>query len=145
MQRRESNRDPSSSQPVDTSPDQRRDPYVPPVIPMGLPHVVQYVTGSLLHMPGPFQLMADRMSRYANANGEVSIALEFLCKISALGSKNTAKGYIDKLTAMDMLETVHGQGGNERKSNTYRFLGGKRNWRAHARGGAWHRPLAHPA
>ena len=69
------------------------------------------------------------MSRYANANGEVSIALEFLCKISDLGSKNTAKGYIDKLTAMDMLETVHGQGGNERKSNTYRFLGGKRNWR----------------
>ena len=130
MQRRESNPDPSSSQPVDTSPDQRRDPYVPPVIPMGLPHVVQYVTGSLLHMPGPFQLMADRMSRYANANGEVSIALEFLCKISDLGSKNTAKGYIDKLTAMDMLETVHGQGGNERKSNTYRFLGGKRNWRA---------------
>ena len=103
--------------------------YVPPVIPMGPPHVVQYVTGSLLHMPGPFQLMADRMSRYANAYGEVSIALEFLCKISDLGSKNTAKGYIDKLTAMDMLETVHGQGGNDRKSNTYRFLGAKRNWR----------------
>ena len=128
MQRRESSPDPSSSQPVNTSPDQRKDPYIPPVIPMGLPHVVQYVTGSLLHMPGPFQLMADRMSRYANANGEVSIALEFLCKISDLGSKNTAKGYIDKLTAMDMLETVHGQGGNDRKSNTYRFLGGKRNW-----------------
>ena len=108
---------------------QRKNSYVPPVIPMGLPHVVQYVTGSLLHMPGPFQLMADRMSRYANANGEVSVALEFLCKISDLGSKNTAKGYIDKLTAMDMLETVHGQGGNDRKSNTYRFLGGKRNWR----------------
>ena len=128
MQRRESSPDPSSSQPVNTSPDQRKDPYIPPVIPMGLPHVVQYVTGSLLHMPGPFQLMADRMSRYANTNGEVSIALEFLCKISDLGSKNTAKGYIDKLTAMDMLETVHGQGGNDRKSNTYRFLGGKRNW-----------------
>ena len=128
MQRRDSDPNPSVVQLAATPPENRKDPYVPPVIPMGLPHVVQYVTGSLLHMPGPFQLMADRMSRYANANGEVSIALEFLCKISDLGSKNTAKGYIDKLTAMDMLETVHGQGGNDRKSNTYRFMGGKRNW-----------------
>ena len=107
----------------------KNQPYVPPVIPMGLPHVVQFVTGSLLHMPGPFQLMADRMSRYGNSDGEVSIALEFLCKISDLGSKNTAKGYIDKLTTMEILETVHGQGGNDRKSNTYRFLGAKRNWK----------------
>ena len=107
----------------------KKPAYVPPVIPMGLPHVVQYVTGSLLHMPAAFQLMADRMSRYGNTDGEVSIALEFLCKISDLGSKNTAKGYIDKLAAMDVLETVHGQGGNDRKSNTYRFLGAKRNWR----------------
>ena len=128
MQRLNPTQDPLAVQLSDAPSGQGKDPYVPPVIPMGLPHVVQYVTGSILHMPGPFQLMADRMSRYANANGEVSIALEFLCKISDLGSKNTAKGYIDKLTAMDMLETVHGQGGNERKSNTYRFLGGKRNW-----------------
>ena len=128
MQRLNPTQDPLAVQLSDAPSGQRKDPYVPPVIPMGLPHVVQYVTGSLLHMPGPFQLMADRMSRYANANGEVSIALEFLCKISDLGSKNTAKGYIDKLTAMDMLETIHGQGGNDRKSNTYRFLGGKRNW-----------------
>ena len=103
--------------------------YTPPTIPLGLPHVVQYVTGSLLHLPGAFQLMADRMSRYANADGEVSIALEFLCTISDLGSKNTAKGYIDKLTAMGMLETSHGQGGHDRRSNTYRFLGDLRNWR----------------
>ena len=119
---------PSNNQPTESSPAQRKTSYVPPVIPMGLSHVVQYVTGSLLHMPGSLQLMADRMSRYANADGEVSIALEFLCRISDLGSKNTAKGYIDKLTAMDMLETVHGQGGNERRSNTYRFLGARRNW-----------------
>ncbi len=129
MRHQDADPDPSVVQLAATPPEKRKAPYVPPIIPMGLPHVVQYVTGSLLHMPGPFQLMVDRMSRYANANGEVSIALEFLCKISDLGSKNTAKGYIDKLTAMDMLETVHGQGGNERKSNTYRFLGGKRNWR----------------
>ena len=128
MQRLNPTQDPLAVQLSDAPSGQRKDPYVPPVIPMGLPHVVQYVTGSILHMPGPFQLMADRMSRYANANGEVSIALEFLCKISDLGSKNTARGYIDKLTAMDMLETLHGQGGNDRKSNTYRFLGGKRNW-----------------
>ena len=134
MQRHDADPDPSADtragEPAGnpTSPKETQ-PYVPPVIPMGIPHVVQYVTGSLLHMPGAFQLMADRMSRYASPDGEVSIALEFLCKISDLGSKNTAKGYIDKLAAMDMLETVHGQGGNDRKSNTYRFLGTKRNWR----------------
>ena len=128
MQRRDPDPEPSASQSVGSTTARKKNSYIPPVIPMGLPHVVQYVTGSLLHMPGPFQLMADRMSRYANADGEVSIALEFLCKISDLGSKNTAKGYIDKLTAMDMLETVHGQGGNDRKSNTYRFLGAKRRW-----------------
>ena len=129
MQRHAAAPGPSVNRAADAPPTQVKDPYVPPVIPMGLPHVVQYVTGSLLHMPGAFQLMADRMSRYANADGRVSIALEFLCKISDLGSKNTAKGYIDKLTAMEMLEAVHGQGGNDRKSNTYRFLGAKRHWR----------------
>ena len=129
MQRHDAGTDPSASQTPTASPTQKKTSYVPPVIPMGLPHVVQYVTGSLLHMPGAFQLMADRMSRYASPDGEVSIALEFLCKISDLGSKNTAKGYIDKLAAMEVLETVHGQGGNDRKSNTYRFLGAKRNWR----------------
>ena len=108
----------------------KTQPYVPPIISMGLPHVVQFVTGSLLHMPAALQLMADRMSRYANADGVVSIALEFLCLISDLGSKNTAKTYISKLIAMDILEMIaHGQGGNDRKSNTYRFLGAKRNWR----------------
>ena len=128
MQRNDDYPEPADSNGTNETP--KKKPYVPPIIPMGLPHVVQFVTGSLLHMPGAFQLMADRMSRYANADGVVSIALEFLCSISDLGSKNTAKGYIDRLVAMDILEMVaHGQGGNDRKSNTYRFLGAKRNWR----------------
>ena len=120
-------------------------PYVPPVIPMGLPHAVQFVTGSLLHMPGPFQLMADRMSRYANADGEVSIALEFLCKISDLGSKNTAKTYIDKLAAMDMLETLHGQGRQRQKEQHVPLPGRQTELEATPRGRAGYRPLAHPA
>ena len=133
MQRHDPLRDPSAgtaAKELAGNPPSSTKPqlYVPPRIPMGLPHVVQFVIGSLLHMPGPFQLMADRMSRYANADGVVSIALEFLCLISDLGSKNTAKAYIDKLAAMGILETIHGQGGNDRKSNTYRFLGAKRSW-----------------
>ena len=75
MQHHEADPDPSVHNPAATPPAHKKAPYVPPVIPMGLPHVVQYVTGSLLHMPGPFQLIADRMSRYGNADGEVSIAL----------------------------------------------------------------------
>lgn len=115
------------SSPDTAAPD--RQPYVAPVIPMGLPHVVQFVTGSLLDQSAKCQLVGDRMSRYAQADGTVAMAQTFICEISGLGSKNTAIKYLEAMRARGILEIVDGQGGNDRKSKRYRFLGERFGWK----------------
>ena len=105
------------------------EPYIHPTIPLGLPHVVQFVEASLHHLPIPVRFLGDRMSRYANAQGVVSMAVPFICQITGLGSKNTAEHHIRLLVAMGVLEKRPGKGGHDRKSNTYVFLGGQRNWK----------------
>ncbi len=105
------------------------EPYVHPTIPLGLPHVVQFVEASLHHLPIPVRFLGDRMSRYANAQGVVSMAVPFICQITGLGSKNTAEHHIRLLVAMGVLEKRPGKGGHDRKSNTYVFLGEQRNWK----------------
>ena len=105
------------------------EPYVHPTIPLGLPHVVQFVEASLHHLPMSVRFVGDRMSRYANARGVVSIAIPFICQITGLGSKNTAEHHIRLMESMGVLEKRPGKGGNDRKSNTYIFLGEQRNWK----------------
>ena len=105
------------------------EPYVHPTIPLGLPHVVQFVEASLHHLPLSVRFVGDRMSRYANAKGVVSIAIPFICQITGLGSKNTAEHHIRLMESMGVLEKRPGKGGNDRKSNTYIFLGEQRNWK----------------
>ena len=75
----------STDAPVDNP-----DPFVPPRIPVGLPHVVQFVEGSLYHLPQTIENVGQKMSRYADKDGVVSIALPFLCNITGLGSHHTA-------------------------------------------------------
>ena len=125
MQARNTTQDPSSN----TAAPEQRQPYVPPVIPMGLPHVVQFVTGSLLDQSAKCQLVGDRMSRYAQADGTVSMAQTFICEISGLGSKNTAIKYLETMRARGILEIEDEQGGNDRKSKRYRFLGEQSGWK----------------
>ena len=110
--------------PVDTT-----EPYVHPTIPLGLPHVVQFVEASLHHLPMSVRFVGDRMSRYANAKGVVSMAIPFICQITGLGSKNTAEHHIRLMESMGVLEKRPGKGGKDRKSNTYIFLGEQRNWK----------------
>ena len=105
------------------------EPYVHPTIPLGLPHVVNFVEASLHHLPMSVRFVGDRMSRYANAQGVVSMAVPFICQITGLGSKNTAEHHIKVMTALGMLEKRPGKGGKDRKSNTYVFLGEQRNWK----------------
>ena len=105
------------------------EPYVHPTIPLGLPHVVQFVEASLHHLPMSVRFVGDRMSRYANAKGVVSMAIPFICQITGLGSKNTAEHHIRLMESMGVLEKRPGKGGNDRKSNTYVFLGEQRNWK----------------
>ena len=105
------------------------EPYVHPTIPLGLPHVVQFVEASLHHLPISVRFLGDRMSRYANAQGVVSMAVPFICQITGLGSKNTAEHHIRLMVAMGVLEKRPGKGGKDRKSNTYVFLGEQRSWK----------------
>ena len=104
-------------------------PYVHPTIPLGLPNVVQFVEASLHHLPMPVRFVADRLSRYANAKGEVSMAASFLCQITGLGSRNTADHHLRLIESLGVLEKKPGKGGKDRKSNTYVFLGEERNWK----------------
>ena len=104
-------------------------PYVHPTIPLGLPHVVQFVEASLCHLPMSVRFVGDRLSRYANAKGEVSMAASFLCQITGLGSRNTADHHLRLIESLGVLEKKPGQGGKDRKSNTYVFLGQARNWK----------------
>ena len=105
------------------------EPYVHPTIPLGLPHVVQFVEASIHHLPMSVRFVADRLSRYANAKGEVSMAASFLCQITGLGSRNTADHHLRLIESLGVMEKRPGRGGKDRKSNTYVFLGGNRNWR----------------
>ena len=114
----------ATATPVDTT-----QPYVHPTIPLGLPHVVQFVEASLCHLPMSVRFVGDRLSRYANAKGEVSMAASFLCQITGLGSRNTADHHLRLIESLGVLEKKPGQGGKDRKSNTYVFLGEDRSWK----------------
>ena len=128
--------DPSADSPagydngaVVVTPVETTEPYVHPTIPLGLPHVVQFVEASMHHLPMSVRFVGDRMSRYANAQGAVSMAVPFICQITGLGSKNTAEHHIRLMESMGVLEKRPGKGGKDRKSNTYVFLGEQRNWK----------------
>ena len=57
------------------------------------------------------------------------MAASFLCRITGLGSRNTADHHLRLIESLGVLEKKPGQGGKDRKSNTYVFLGQARNWK----------------
>ena len=99
----------AANTPVDSA-----ESYVHPTIPLGLPHVVQFVEASLHHLPMSVRFVGDRLSRYANAKGEVSMAASFLCQITGLGSRNTADHHLRLIESLGVLEKRPGQGGKDR-------------------------------
>ncbi len=109
MQNHNAHQDPSADSPVAydngvvNTPVAASEPYVHPIIPLGLPHVVQFVEASMHHLPMSVRFLGDRMSRYANAQGVVSMAVPFICQITGLGSKNTAEHHIRLMVALGVL------------------------------------------
>ena len=75
------------------------------------------------------RFVGDRLSRYANAKGEVSMAASFLCRITGLGSRNTADHHLRLIESLGVMEKRPGKGGMDRKSNTYVFQGADRSWK----------------
>ena len=135
MQGNDFHKDPSSNEAastenghIDTSVNSTQ-PFEPPRIPVGLPHVVQFVEGSLYHLPQTIQNVGQKMSRYADKDGVVSIALPFLCDITGLGSHHTADHAIQVMESLGVLVKHPSKGGRDRRSNRYTFLGSDRTWR----------------
>ena len=106
-------------------------PYRPPTIPVGLPHVVKFATESG-DLPWKERSIVILLSRFADHEGRATVATSTLCRAMRIGSKNTVEKALN-LTAHEdvgILRKISGKGGNghARKSNTYIFLGGHRNW-----------------
>ena len=107
-------------------------PYRPPRIPVGLPSIVQFATESG-DLPWKERSIVILLSRFADHEGRATVAVSTLCRAMRVGSKNTVEKALNLAAheEVGILRKVSGKGGNghARKSNTYIFLGGHRNWR----------------
>ena len=113
------------------APDDPAAPYRPPRIPVGLPSIVQFATESA-DLPWKERSIVILLARFADHEGRATVAVSTLCRAMRIGSKNTVEKALNLAAHEDVgiLRKVSGKGGNghARKSNTYIFLGGHRNW-----------------
>ena len=110
----------------------RRDPlepYNPPNVPHGLPHVVRFATLSSMDLPVEARFLIIILARFADTVGIASVALDTLCAICRIGSHHTVTRYITMAEELGILKKEPGQGGKDRQSNKYQFLGDGRQWR----------------
>ena len=105
------------------------EPYVPPNVPHGLPHVVRFATLSSMDLPVEARFLIIILARFASPAGLASVALDTLCAICRIGSHHTVTRYITMAEEIGILKKEPGQGGKDRQSNRYLFLGDEREWR----------------
>ena len=104
------------------------EPYVPPNVPHGLPHVVRYATLSSMDLPLEVRFLIIMLARFANVHGVASVANSTLGEICRIGSHHTVERWISLASDVGILRKEPGKGGKDRKSNSYTFLGANRNW-----------------
>ena len=104
------------------------EPYIPPNVPHGLPHVVRFATLSSMDLPLEVRFLIIMLARFANVDGVASVAVSTLCEICRIGSKNTVERWIGLASDVGILRKQPGKGGKDRKSNSYTFLGASRDW-----------------
>ena len=104
------------------------EPYIPPNVPHGLPHVVRFATLSSMDLPLEVRFLIIMLARFANVDGVASVAVSTLCEICRIGSKNTVERWIGLAADVGILRKEPGKGGKDRKSNSYTFLGTPRDW-----------------
>ena len=105
------------------------EPYIPPNVPHGLPHVVRFATLSSMDLPVEARFLIVTLARYADQSGMASVALDTLCAICRIGSHHTVTRYITMAEEIGILQKIPGQGGKDRQSNKYLFMGEERRWR----------------
>ena len=104
------------------------EPYVPPNVPHGLPHVVRYATLSSMDLPLEVRFLIIMIARFADVHGVASVANSTLCEICRIGSHHTVERWISLASDVGILRKEPGKGGKDRKSNSYTFLGEDRSW-----------------
>ena len=104
------------------------EPYVPPNVPHGLPHVVRFATLSSMDLPLEIRFLIIMIARFADVHGVASVANSTLCEICRIGSHQTVERWISLAADARMLRKEPGKGGKDRKSNSYTLLGGDRDW-----------------
>ena len=104
------------------------EPYVPPNVPHGLPHVVRYATLSSMDLPLEVRFLIIMIARFADVHGVASVANSTLGEICRIGSHHTVERWISLASDVGILRKEPGKGGKDRKSNSYTFLGEDRSW-----------------
>ena len=104
------------------------EPYTPPNVPHGLPHVVRYATLSSMDLPLEVRFLIIIIARFANVHGVASVANSTLGEICRIGSHHTVERWISLASDVGILRKEPGRGGKDRKSNSYTFLGADRSW-----------------
>ena len=104
------------------------EPYVPPNVPHGLPHVVRYATLSSMDLPLEVRFLIIMIARFADVNGVASVANSTLGEICRIGSHHTVERWISLASDVGILRKEPGKGGKDRRSNSYTFLGEDRSW-----------------
>ena len=104
------------------------EPYTPPNVPHGLPHVVRFATLSSMDLPLEVRFLIIMIARFADMHGVASVANSTLCEICRIGSHHTVERWISLASDVGILRKEPGKGGKDRRSNTYVFLGEERNW-----------------
>ena len=104
------------------------EPYTPPNVPHGLPHVVRFATLSSMDLPLDVRFLIIMIARFADVHGVASVANSTLCEICRIGSHHTVERWISLAADLGILRKEPGKGGKDRRSNTYVFLGQARGW-----------------
>ena len=104
------------------------EPYIPPNVPHGLPHVVRYATLSSMDLPLEVRFLIIMIARFADVHGVASVANSTLGEICRIGSHHTVERWISLASDVGILRKEPGKGGKDRKSNSYTFLGEDRSW-----------------
>ena len=106
------------------------EPYTPPNVPHGLPHVVRFATLSSMDLPLEVRFLIIMLARFADVNGVASVAAATLCEICRIGSHHTVDRWLALAAGVGILRKEPGQGGKDRRSNSYTFLGQERGWKS---------------
>ena len=120
------------------------EPYIPPNVPHGLPHVVRFATLSSMDLPLEVRFLVIMIARFADVNGVASVANSTLCEICRIGSHHTVERWISLASDVGILRKEPGKGGKDRKSKQLHVPGRGQTLGATASGPAGHQPHRRP-